>query len=436
MQVLRSEGVENESSLKGSGAQMKVDLGDRSKILILILLVGTAGIGVPGCGDPVAPVEVEPTTPRKTAEELAQEQEQRDKERLETRYQGLSKAVRTDPERFDDWISHLEDLIYASEGTSIQIKAKKLLEAQLQFREDEGQKSLDQMTTRVEALVEEGDPLAAENILEGFDPDGMFEKTAAFKGWQALKKKVAMRQAAEVDFDRITRRARAYRRQEELAQAIGLLESFSDEYKGTQEYAEVVETIQEYLAEYVIARAAIAEQLAIEWIDLEVDQYLSSFRASATDSDATVWSAEDGEVVGNNETSGLAQLEIGDDLWEEYSVEMEIQLVSGDQINLGITAGMRPGAGVKNYDVHGFESEKDEWLRIRIELKEGLIRLTDLDSLERLDDDMRPYFAAGGIAVLLRPDESVRLRNVRYKVFRPVPGEEPDPDGAEEESEG
>ncbi len=166
---------------------MKVDLGDRSKILILMLLVGTAGIAVPGCGDPVAPVEVEPTTPRKTAEELAQEQEQRDKERLETRYKGLSKAVKTDPERFDDWISHLEDLIYASEGTSIQIKAKKLLEAQFQFREDEGQKSLDQMTKRVEALVEEGDPLAAENILEGFDPDGLFEKTAAFKGWQALK---------------------------------------------------------------------------------------------------------------------------------------------------------------------------------------------------------------------------------------------------------
>ena len=58
-----------------------------------------------------------------------------------------------------------------------------------------------------------------------------------------------------------------------------------------------------------------------------------------------------------------------------------------------------------------------------------------VSSLERLDDDMRPYFAAGGIAVLLRPEESVRLRNVRYKVFRPVPGEEPDPDGAEEESE-
>ena len=245
-----------------------------------------------------------------------------------------------------------------------------------------------------------------------------------------------MRQAAEVDFDRITRRARAYRRQEELAQAIGLLESFSNDYKDTEEYAEIVETIREYLVEYEVARAAITEQLAIEWIDLEVDQYLSSFRAAASDPDATVWTAEDGEVVGNNTSSGLAQLEIGDDLWEEYSVEMEIQLVSGDQINLGITAGVRPGAGIKNYDVHGFESEEEEWLRIRIELKEGLIRLTDLDSLERLDDDMRPYFPAGGIAVLLRPDESIRLRNVRYKVFRPVPGEEPDPDGAEAESEG
>jgi len=261
-------------------------------------------------------------------------------------------------------------------------------------------------------------------------------KTAAHQGWKDLKQQVAIRQRAEIDFDRITRRARAYRRQEELAEAIGLLESFSDEYKGTTEYNEVAETIAEYLAEYEVARAAQQEQLAIEWIDLPIDQYLSSFRASTSDPDATVWTAEGGEAIGDNTSTGLAQLEIGEDSWEEYSVEMEIQLVSGDSINLGITAGMRPGAGIKNYDVHSFDAEEEEWLRIRIELKEGLIRLTDLDSLERLDDDTRPYFPAGGIAVLLKPDDSVRLRNIRYKVFRPVPGEEEPPeDGAEDDTE-
>ena len=403
---------------------------NRAAILMLVLC------GLPGCTPSAEPETVE-VAPQKSPEQIARELEKIRQDGYQTRYDGISRAIRTDPDRFDDWIDHLEDLIYASEGTKVEVKAKNLLNQQLQYREDEGKKSLDLLAARVESLIAEGDPLAAERILEEFDPDGIYVKTAAHQGWKDLKEQVATRQRAEIDFDRITRRARAYRRQEELAEAIGLLESFSDEYKGTKEYNEVAETIAEYLAEYEVARAAQQEQLAIEWIDLPIDQYLSSFRASTSDPDATVWTAEGGEAIGDNTSTGLAQLEIGEDNWEEYSVEMEIQLVSGDSINLGITAGMRPGAGIKNYDVHSFDAEEEEWLRIRIELKEGLIRLTDLDSLERLDDDTRPYFPAGGIAVLLKPDDSVRLRNIRYKVFRPVPGEEEEPpeDGAEDDTE-
>ncbi len=409
---------------------MSSDLLNRTAILMLLLC------SLPGCTPPAEP-EVVDVAPQKSPEQIARELEKIRQAGFQTRYDGISKAIRTTPDRFDEWIGHLEDLVYASEGTKVEIKAKNLLNQQLQYREDEGKKSLDLLTARVESLIAEGDPLAAERILEEFDPDGTYEKTAAHQGWKDLQEQVAIRQRAEVDFDRITRRARAYRRQEELAEAIGLLESFSDEYKGTKEYDEVVETIAEYLAEYEVARAAQQEQLSIEWIDLPIDQYLSSFRASTSDPDATAWTAEGGEAIGNNTSTGLAQLEIGEDSWEEYSVEMEIQLISGDSINLGITAGMRPGAGIKNYDVHSFDAEEEEWLRIRIELKEGLIRLTDLDSLERLDEDTRPYFPAGGIAVLLKPDDSVRLRNIRYKVFRPVPGEEEPPeDGAEDDTEG
>ncbi len=140
--------------------------------------------------------------------------------------------------------------------------------------------------------------------------------------------------------------------------------------------------------------------------------------------------------MGTNSSSGPAQLEIGDDAWEEYIVEMEIQLVSGDAVNLGITAGMRPGTAVKNYDVHSFDAEDEEWTRLRIQLREGLVSITDLDSLDPLDEDTRPYFPMGGVAILLRPDESVRLRNIRYKVFRPAETEEPVEGGTEDEAEG
>ena len=400
----------------------------------LLLVVGLFPPLFSGCGKAQQPAPVE-EVPVLTQEQIAKRQKEIRLEELQKNYDGISKAIRMKPERFEDWIDALEQLQYAAEGTRIEQKAKKLLEEQLQFREEEGQKALASLTGAVDALIAEGDPFAAERILEEFDPEQKFAKTSAHQGWIDLKDRVALGQRAESDFERVTKRARAYRRQEELAEAIGLLESYSDDYKGSKHYDEVMTTIAEYLAEYEEARQARQEELAIEWIPLDVDQYLSSFRTSTSDPDATVWTSEEGEVVGNNDSSGLAQLEIGEDNWEEYAVEMEIQLIAGDVLNLGITAGMRPGARVKNYDVHSFDAEEEEWLRIRIELKEGLIRLTDLDSLERLDDDTRPYFPAGGVAVLLRSGDSVRLRNLRYKVFRPDPAAEAEETGSEDEAE-
>ncbi|NRA75419.1 MAG: hypothetical protein HRU16_05700 [Planctomycetes bacterium] len=396
-------------------------------LLVLFLLAG--------CSEPVAPPPVV-TKPEMTKEEIARKMQEIRLQKYKERYDALSNAIRTHPDRFEEWIEHLESLIYAAEGTAYAVKAQKLLDEQIQVREESGKKHFDEIAGRVESLIGEGDPLAAERVLEEWDPDGTFEVTASHQSWLQLCEQVAMRQRAEVDYDRITRRARAYRRQEELASAIGLLESYSNEFKGTKEYEEVRTTIADYLAEYEAARSAQAAEQAIEWIDLTIDAYLSSFRASASDPDAEVWTEEDGEVVGTNSSSGAAQLEVGDDAWEEYVVEMEIQLVSGDAVNLGITAGMRPGSAVKNYDVHSFDAEEEEWVRLRVQLREGLVSITDLDSLDALDDDTRPYFPMGGVAILLRPDESVRVRNIRYKVFLPAETEESVEGGTEDESEG
>ena len=390
-------------------------------------------LGLSGCGGGNTAAEKAPEPEPLSKEELAERQEKMRLEQLQDSYGKLLNAIRMYPDRNEEWISNLENLVYATEGTSLHSKAKKALEDQLQVRETQAQSDLDRLTERVEALIESGDPLEAERILEGFDPDGVYGETAAQKGWESLVESVATRQRAEVDFDRITRRARAFKRQEEYAKAIGLLASYSDDYKETEQYKEVQETIAEYLVVYEEQRKAREAELSVEWVELEIDQYLSAFRASASDPDAEVWTEEGGEIVGTNDSVGPAQLEIGEDTWEEYTVELEIQLVTGSEINLGITAGTRPGRAVKNYDVQSFETAEGEWLKVRIELREGLIKITDLDTLDPLDEDSRPYFPMGGVAVLLRPEESVKIRSCRYKLYRPKPGEE---DSGEEDSSG
>ena len=390
-------------------------------------------LGLIGCGGGNTTAEKAPEPEPLSKEELAERQEKMRLEQLQDSYGKLLNAIRMYPDRNEEWISNLENLVYATEGTSLHSKAKKALEDQLQVRETQAQSDLDRLTERVEALIEAGDPLEAERILEGFDSDGVYGETAAQKGWESLVESVATRQRAEVDFDRITRRARAFKRQEEYAKAIGLLASYSDDYKETEQYKEVQETIAEYLVVYEEQRKAREAELSVEWVELEIDQYLSAFRASASDPDAEVWTEEGGEIVGTNDSVGPAQLEIGEDTWEEYTVELEIQLVTGSEINLGITAGTRPGRAVKNYDVQSFETAEGEWLKVRIELREGLIKITDLDTLDPLDEDSRPYFPMGGVAVLLRPEESVKIRSCRYKLYRPKPGEE---DSGEEDSSG
>ena len=415
-----------------------------SAVVLLLLML----FSMPGCTKTEAPAPVVPK-PQMTEQEVARKMQQIRLDKYKEKFGSIQGAIRNYPERYDEWILHLEDMIYAAEGTAYAVKAQKLLDEQIQVRESAGKKHLEQIASRVKSLMAEGDPLAAERELDKFDPDDTFGKTGAHQEWLNLCEQVDKRQRAEVEFDRITRRARAYRRQEELAAAIGLLESFSSDYKNTKEYEEVRTTIDEYLVEYKATRSAQAAELAIEWEDLTIDSYLSAFRASASDPDAEVWTEDGGEVVGNNSSSGPAQLEIGEDSWEEYVVELEIQLVAGDAVNLGITAGMRPGSALKKYDVHSFDADEEEWIRMRIELKEGLVSITDLDSLDALGENTRPYFPMGGLAILLRPEDAVRVRNIRYKVFQPAEGEEPiegeepvegeepiEGDAEEEEAEG
>ena len=176
-------------------------------VLPLLLLLVIAS----GCTKEQAPPPVE-TKPRLTEQEIARQMEEMRLKQYKQKFESLQQAIRSYPERYDEWIVHLEDMIYAAEGTAYAVKAKKLLDDQIAVREAAGKKHYEELASGVESLLSDGDPLAAERLLEGFDSE-TFGKTGAHQDWLNLRQQVAMRLQAEVEFDRITTRARAYRRQ-------------------------------------------------------------------------------------------------------------------------------------------------------------------------------------------------------------------------------
>ena len=164
---------------------------------------------------------------------------------------------------------------------------------------------------------------------------------------------MATRQRAEVDFDRITRRARAFKRQEEYA--IGLLASYLTTTRKQSSTRKSRKRLRS-TSSFTRSSARPAVELSVEWVELEIDQYLSAFGLS--DPDAEVWTEEGGEIVGTNDSVGPAQLD-GEEPVRD-TVEPGDLVATGSEINLGITAGTRPGRAVKNYDVQSLETAEGE----------------------------------------------------------------------------
>ena len=272
----------------------------------------------------------------------------------------------------------------------------------------------------------------AENVLDAFDRS-LFSETEALKMWIAKLEEIQLFMEAESRHDEVKIKAENYRRNEELAKAIGVLVSYNDAYKITSYHEEIQGLIAEYFEEYKQAKAEKKETLNIPFVKVEIDKFLSSFTLH-NDPDIEVWAGVDGVIEGENGGSKLAQITLGDDNWKDWILEFEIKVPADQELKLGITSGVVPGRKEKkNYDGHRLNLESAEWVPLRIELMGGTLKILNVQSLEVLNDKENPYFPQGGFAIILAPGEKVFVRNVQYKVLVKAGEKE---EAGEEEDQG
>ena len=202
---------------------------------------------------------------------------------------------------------------------------------------------------------------------------------------------------------------------EDLAKAIGMLVSYPDTYKDTTFYPELQTMADEFFEEYKIQFAERQAEENVEWLTLEIDEYLASFRSSGKD----VWSlAEEGVVGGTNATEGPAIFEIGEDLWTSYRVQFEIKVPSGQEIHIGATSTPpRPGSPNRQYPLFPIDLETDDWVGVLVEFRDGTLKVKDLDNFEELLLPYNPRSSQGGVAIGLTPGDSVKIRNVKVQVI-------------------
>ena len=97
-----------------------------SAVVLLLLML----FSMPGCTKTEAPPPVVPK-PQMTEQEVARKMQQIRLDKYKEKFGSIQGAIRNYPERYDEWILHLEDMIYAAEGTAYAVKAQKRLDEQI-----------------------------------------------------------------------------------------------------------------------------------------------------------------------------------------------------------------------------------------------------------------------------------------------------------------
>ncbi len=382
------------------------------------LLLCVCLTAVMGCKEDKRTVEVD-NTPKKSEAELAAEREAIRLDQLRERIQRTKELIRQYPEDFENNLNEVEGRLFEAGGTKMEADMKQLLAQVKKSREDHAMQRLQTIIPKVEQLVnEEKDYLTAEEELALFDPEERFTMTEAHKEWEQKADWVQRAFDAENEFKRIERRALSLKRSgdlEDLAKAIGTLVSYSDTYKDTTFYPELQTMADDFFEEYKTQFAERQAEENVEWLTLEIDEYLSSFRNSGKD----VWSVpEEGVVEGTNTTEGPAIFEIGEDLWTSYRVQFEIQVPSGQKIHIGATSTPpRPGSPNRQYPLFPVDLETDDWVGVLVEFRDGTLKVKDLNNFEELLLPYNPRSSQGGVAIGLTPGDSVKIRNVKIQVI-------------------
>ncbi len=384
--------------------------------ILHVLLLSAMGLPLAGCKEkkPVEPVEV---APQKSPEELAAEAERVRLEGIKKKFKTAQELIRLHP---DDWAQHLENLngrLYEAEGTSLEKEIRAEVEKMQQSRENFAKKKLDQIFARAKALVDdEQDHLAAYELLETFDPEGLLAETKAYLEYEEKKEWVQREEDAGVEFKRVTQLARSLHRTkvlEEVAKAIGVLESYPDEFKDTVYFPQVRELVDEYFETYKTLRAEEEAIVNVVEENIEIDEYMGNFITLGEG----VWTAEGGVASGENGTNGPAIFRIGDEKWNSYQVRMTIKAPAGQVLRIAGTARVFGRSGERQFAFYKVDLESSDWIEVMVVFRDGLLTIQNLTTQEELLDPLKPREPPAGVAIGLSPGDEVQIKDVKVKVF-------------------
>lgn len=353
--------------------------------------------------------------PEYTQEEMEAERERirmQDLANMVKKSRKLVAANRPDVETVIEQLKVLEINVrgtkYEKDATQLIAQEKRRLE---QFAADE----LKRIMPAVDKLMDDKDYRAAEDELYNLYDWQRFAELPATKDYEKKRDSIRIFIEAEMSADEVLPLAAKFKRQGEVAKAIAVLESFSDRYTETTFYPEVRQTIEDYMAVYLEEKEAEEELLSIAWVDLALDELVPR----GGDDDDSVFRIIGGAYEVDNSTEGAAQLVGGEHNWIEWYLEFDAKVPSGKKLNLGVRSRLDYRTNTRQYESFGFELPTDDWIKLRVEVREGHCKLIQVfeDQVDLIADPVRLSNPTGGFAFNFRPGDSLALRNLRYKVF-------------------
>ncbi|MEM7263541.1 MAG: hypothetical protein AAF488_16255 [Planctomycetota bacterium] len=425
---------------RGAGARLQTSL----KLgLIFTLAIVTAGLSGCGGGGGSNSSEPEQTEPEKSPEELAAEAEEQRLDHIKRQFDLAKKQIRKAPSDFFNHIDNLQGILVGASGTKYEEPLKEAIAEQNKALEDFADKQLDGLLTEAKTYLEKEDWYEAEQTLERFEQNAAaFSNLPAWERYQDELERVRIASDAEHVSQTVLGRAAKFRRQGELARALGILIGYPEVYSGTSYHAQVQKTVEEYLVDYKLELAEREKADAIPFVDLEIDEYLSNFDVVGRAGEDDVWSGVDGVVEGSNESddpNNRAIIVLGTDEWEDWVVEFSVKYKDG-KLRLGITNGLPTyGGSEKQFATYSFpDVEEGEWVQMRVEVREGMFNVINVDDGTPMKEDVGKAYQTGGFAVWLFPGQQVFLKDIRYKVLTQVELDEDgnaDPDGGDDEDQ-
>jgi len=386
--------------------------------LAAALFVGCISVLVVGCGGKKSEPLVEPE-PELSPEEVAAETERRRLSSIKASLDRVKKQIKRDPTDFFTNMDNLRGVLYGAGGTKYDKEVRALIEAQEEGLRELAEEQLDALVDEAAKHSEKEDWDEAERVLTQYEQnEEAYSDLPAWQRYEEMIDEVKTSGMAEREARLLLAKSMKFKRQGEVARAIGMLIAFPDKFTKTRHYGDVKAQIASFMEEYEVMRNAQAKEDAIAFTELVIDEFLSNFDHVMRSGDEDVWEGVDEVAEGDNDGESPAPLVLGTEEWEHWSVEFTVKFSGDVPFRLGITMGVtRFSSGKQQWATYPFpDLDEDTWHTIRVTLSDGEFDVRDVSTGTKLKDSVPKANATGGLAFFLMPGQKMFVKDIKFKV--------------------